>query len=619
MSSKSKKAISLFLLIALVVFAIVGCSPANNTAGDNDTAGNNTAEENNSGNMTENTEEPAAEDSGETVDAGDETEMEAGSTVFIGTNGMTGKHYNPLWLTSNPQFLTFPLILPALTWFDNNVQPIPDLATDIDVSEDATVYTFYLPEDAVWSDGEPLTADDVYFTYKLAVTPDLGQSVWSTNYATVKGVAEFRAGEAEEIEGIQVVDDHTVVFELTAPNAAFLFNTYLGILPEHILGSLSVEELELSDYVDAPTVTSGPYDFIEFVEDQYIQFEKKADYWGKQVQIDEIFVEMFESNATLLAQLEAGEIDIASIAAEEVARFSQLDNLSVLSVDGIGYLVAHVDARSQEDIDKMNLPSDQGGKGGNAISGEPIERVIKPYMQEVSFRQALAYAIDSNAIINVLADGEAKPIYSPIFGPEWAVNPDLNTYDRDLDTAKSMMEEAGVTFSENGTAMYDDEAIVLVFLSSSSEQARRLGELLQQQLGEVGIRVDIKLVTSSAFIGAAIAGEGDLILNGGGRFGADPSVSSQYYTCAAGWAELVMGYCNPAFDELMAAGVETSVIEDRQAIYWEASQILNTELPSLFFMSSNAFFGASNNLSGVDPSVDPGYLTWNIEEWTITE
>jgi len=581
---------------------------ANNNAADNNMANDNAADDN------------AAEDTSDDDDMAEEPPAEeTKSQLFIGTNGMTAKHYNPIWMTSNPQFLTFPLILPALTWFDNSVQPVPDLAENIEVNEDATVWTFTLPENAVWSDGEPLTTADVYFTYKLAVNPNIGQSVWANNFSAVIGVDAFQAGEADEIEGIKIVDDQTITFELTAPTATFLNNTYLGILPEHVLGSMTLEELEMSDYVDSPTVTSGPYDFVEYSEGQYIHMVKKDNYWGKQVQIDEIFVELFEENATILAQLEAGELDLATIPADEVERFDALPNVEVMPVKGIGYLVAHVDARTQEQIDIMNQPTDAGGKGGNVMNGKPIESEIKPYLQDKQFRQAMAYAIDANAVIAVLADGQATPIYSPIFGPEWAVNPDLNTYDRDLDMAKTLMEDAGVTFDDSGTALWEDEPITIVFLASTSEEARQLGEILQQQLGEVGIRVDIKLVTSSAFLVAAIGGEGDLVLNAGGRFGAEPSTSSLYYTCAAGWAELVMGYCNPDFDQLMVDGVATSVIDERQSIYFEASAILNEDLPSLFFMSQDSFVGMNPNLSGVQPSADPGYMTWNIEEWTISE
>ena len=127
------------------------------------------------------------------------------------------------------------------------------------------------------------------------------------------------------------------------------------------------------------------------------------------------------------------------------------------------------------------------------------------------------------------------------------------------------------------------------------------------------------MVTSSAFITAAIAGEGDLIFNAGGRFGADPSVCSAYYTTTAGWARLVMGYSNPQFDKLMQQGKAVGDIHVRAGIYHQASAILNDELPSLFFMSTSSFIGKKSGLMGVQASSDIGYLTWNIADWHWAE
>src|SRR5919109_1621781 len=78
--------------------------------------------------------------------------------LVIGAGAMTAKHFNPIWLNSAPQYLAFPLILPALTWFDDKAQPVMDLATKVDVNADATIFNFTLPKNAVWSDGTPLTA-----------------------------------------------------------------------------------------------------------------------------------------------------------------------------------------------------------------------------------------------------------------------------------------------------------------------------------------------------------------------------------------------------------------------------------------------------------------------------
>lgn len=538
--------------------------------------------------------------------------------VFIGTNGMTGNHLIPIWGTSNPQFMTYPLILPALTWFNDEVNPIPDLAESIDVNEDATSYTFHLPENAEWSDGVPLTAEDVYFTFKLAVDDAFSSSSWPKNLSDIKGMKEYREGNADEISGIVVLDDHTVRMDLSVPNSSFLYNTYLGILPKHVLKDVAPEDLGAHPYADAPTVTSGPYDFVEYIETQHIHMTKKENYWGKEAQIKDVFIVMFEEEATQLSQLAAGELDISSIVPAEIARFERSDQIEVQPVEGIGYLVTHIDARSQEFIDKQNAPTEEGGGGGN-LDGSKINKKVKPYLQEKAFRQALAYAVDIDAMINVVADGYATPIYSPIFGPSWAVNPNLNPYDRDVEKAKSLMKEAGVEFDDSGNALWDGEKIILIYLSNTSERDRKIGEFLQQQFGDIGIRLDLKMVTSSAFITAAIAGEGDLIVNAGGRFGADPSVSSAYYTTSAGWARLVMGYSNPEFDELMEKGKTSGEADVRAEYYHKASAILNDELPSLFFMTLSSFVGKDPRLMGVMPSSDIGYLTWNIADWYFSE
>lgn len=531
--------------------------------------------------------------------------------LFIGTSGMTGKHFTPIWLTSQPQFLTFPLILPALTWFNDQVQPIPQLAEKIDVSADATVYTFTLPLKAAWSDGTPLTAKDVVFTYKLAMHPSIVQSGWTTYLAGIKGMADYVKDPTKDVPGLEAVNDQTVRITLAAPNAAFLFNTFLGILPSHILSKVAPADLEKSPYVDNPTVTSGAYDFVKYEPGQYIQLKKKASYWGKAAQIDEVYVKMFESSATMLAQLEAGEIQVVpQVSPDEVERFRKMAHVTIMPVTGIGYYVLHFDFRTKEQMAVLSKPKDQGGDGYN-VTKEP-----KPYLADKRFRQALAYALDVPGIIKVVANGEAVPIQSSIFGPAWALNPSLNKYTKDLAKSKALLQEAGVTFNAAGTALWQGKPIILTYLSNTSEEARKLGEALQQQLAQVGVRIDIKLVTSAAFLTTAIESEGDLIRNAGGRFGADPSVTSAYYTCSAGWARLVIGYCNKAFDDLMTKGVATSKSDDRQKIYFEASKMLNDELPSLFLFTPNVFYGVNKGVKGLKPAADPGYTTWNLAEWT---
>jgi peptide/nickel transport system substrate-binding protein len=531
--------------------------------------------------------------------------------IVIGTTMLTAKHFNPIWMNSAPQFLAFPLILPALTWFDDKAQPVLDLAAKVEIAPSANAYTFTLPANAAWSDGARLTAKDVAFTYKLALDPTINSALWATNLASVKGALDYQRGAAKEVEGIKVVDDQTIRFELRESNGTFLFNTYLGILPSHILSKADPREIEKQTYLDAPTVTSGPYEFVKYELGKFIQLKKKSNYWGKVVNVDEITIRMFDSPAATLAALESGDAQIATISLEDGARLRKLPYLDVLIARGTNAYVLHVDARTKDQIAALNKPKDQGGRG------YAIARAPKPYLADKRFRQALSFALDRKAIVQSVVNGEGATIVSPLFAPDWVLNSNLNKYDLNLDRARALMRDAGIAFDAQGTALFENRPIALVYLASTSEDARKLGEAVQNQLIKVGIRVDIKLVPYEVFLQAAIDGEGDLIRGVGARLGADPSVSALYYTCKAGWAELVMGYCNAKFDELMNKGNAVNKNEERQKSYWDASALLNDELPSIFLFAPNAFVGVNKGLNGVKPVVDPNFLTWNITEWAV--
>ena len=524
---------------------------------------------------------------------------------------MTGKHLNPIWLTSAPQFLEMPLILPALTWFDDKAQPIMDLATKVDVNADATSFTFTLPKNAVWSDGTSLTAKDVAFTYKLALDPAIASTLWGINLSSINGAVEYQKGTVKDVAGIKVVNDQTIRFDLKEPNATFLFNTNLGILPSQVLGKIDPKEIEKQTYVDAPTVTSGPYDFVKYEPGQYIQLKKKANYWGKSVSVDDVFIRLFDQTPDMLDALDVGDVSVAPISLDRAAWFRNKTNLDVLSTRSINYTVLHVDARTKDQIGILTKPKDQGG------AGLPISKTPKPFLADKRFHQALAMAIDRKAAIQTLAYGEASPIYSAISAPDWAVSPNLNKYDFDLDKARSLLNAAGVTIDFQGTAIYDKRPVTLTYLAPTGDESRKLGEFLQQQLPKLGISVDLKLVASSDFLLSAINGDGDLIRGVGNRLGADPSVSAQFYACKAGWANFVMGYCNPRFDDLQSRGLANYKTDDRKKIYPDASAILNDELPSIFLYAPNVLFGVKKGAIGVKPSADPNYLTWNIQEWLV--
>ncbi len=531
-------------------------------------------------------------------------------TVVIGAPTTTAFRNNPLWATSSADFYVFPLILPGLTWFDDQMTPVLALAEDVTISDDGLTYTFTLPADATWSDGEPITAADVKFTWELKSHPALlalpQPPAGRGDITLVAGVEAYSKGEADEISGIQIIDDRTVAFTLNSPNFLFLGNATLGILPRHILGEVDPAEIADHPYMELPYVTSGPYILTEYERDNFWRLEARADYYGTPANITNVIVRVFADSQAQLAAMEAGEIDVTAIPAAEVERFESLNGINVVSRGGLGYYVLHFN---------QSEPRVTEGCTAEAVAQAYTGRAP---LDDVRVRQAISFAIDRDEIIEVIANGQGTRIFSSIFGPDWLDNSGLEAYDYNPERALELLAEAGWTLNEAGNRLVNadgDPIRQLVYVSQPSQEGFDLGILVQDYLGAIGIPVEIRLTTSSNFLPTIFGEDWDIARNAGGALGRDPSESARFYRTCAGWAN-ALGYSNPEWDALMDQGAATTDLTQRAAIYNKASRILNTELPSVFLMTQNNVWAVSDRIQGFTGSAG-GYITWNLPSWTI--
>ncbi len=538
------------------------------------------------------------------------TQAQDDDTIVLGTPTTTAFRNNPLWATSTPDFYVFPLILPGLTWFDAEMNPVLSLAEDVTISDDGLTYTFTLPENATWSDGEAITADDVKFTWELKSHPELlalpQPPAGRSDITLVEGVEAYSSGEADEITGIQVIDEKTIAFTLTSPNYLFLGNTTLGILPQHVLADANPAEIADHPYMELPDVTSGPYVLADYERDNFWRLEAREDYWGESANIPVVIVQAFADGEAQLAAMEAGEIHLTGISALDAERFAEMDGINVLSRAGLGYYVAHFN------VNEPRITED--------CSAETVAEGYNPRspLDDVRVRQAISFAIDRDEIIDVIANGEGTRIYSSIFGPGWLDNSGLEAYDYDPEQALSLLADAGWTLNEDGNRLVnaDGEDIrQLVYISQPGEEGFELGILLQDYLGAIGIPLEIRLTTSSNFIPSVLAEDWDLARNAGGALGRDPNESARFYRTCAGWAN-ALGFSNPEWDALMDQGAATTDLAERAAIYNEASTILNQELPSLYLMTQNVIWAVSDRIEDVTGS-SGGYITWDLTNWTL--
>ena len=506
----------------------------------------------------------------------------AGGVLQIGRESEVQPLWNPLKGSTGTQIQVFDLTFSRLLKANDQLELVPDLAESFEISEDASQFTFVLREGLAWTDGEPLTIDDVIFTYKLGMTQAAAARQW-VKLQQIEGAQAFYDGTATEVPGLERVDDRTLRITLAQPNIAFLYataftNSLMWILPEHILADADPATLDTHPYIQNPTVGSGPFTFVEYVQDQYIQFEANPNFHLGAPKIGQVFINLAVP-ATQLAQLESGELHLMPrVAPKEADRLKDNETLTMTSAPGIGVF--------QIAINNERFPDKR-------------------------FRQALMYAVDRQALLDVVLLGQGEIVNSTIIGPEWATFDDLNPYPYDPDRARALLDEAG----------WDTERTIELTWSQGFTNIELAAPVFQQQLAEVGVKIELAPLETAAYLKKVVEEpDMDMAWFGGGSYRLDPDVSSPYYLCST-WTPAganTTHFCNEELDELFLAGRGTPDTTRRAEIYHQAAQILNEEVPTFFWWSDNIVWGTSNKLQGVKPGPNQ-YIQWNIHEWTLGE
>ncbi len=476
----------------------------------------------------------------------------------------------------------FDLVFSRLIRFDADYNLVPDLAEEFEISPDASEFTFKLRQGVTWHDGEPFTARDVIFTYRLALLEAVAASQYN-KLSQIQGAAAFRASESDEIPGLQMLDDYTVKIVLEQPNIAFLVgaahnNSLVWILPEHVLGDADPAALDQHPFAQNPTVGTGPFRFVEYVPDQHVATEAYPDYFLGSPKLAQVFVRL-AAPATQLAALESGELDVMqALSAADAERLATSEVVNIVPTPGVGIFQTAI----------MN----------DRITDKRV-------------RQAFMVGVDRQALMDVVLKGQGRLVNQTIIGPEWAQYDDLDEYAYDPERAKALLAEAG----------WDSSQTIELIWEQGSQAVELCAPVFQQQMAEIGVQVTLTPLDESAFEQRVLDDmDFDLAWFGGGAYGLDPDVSSTYYACA-NWTPNggnTTHYCNEELDELFVAGRGTPDIEERREIYHQAAKILNEDVPTIFWWSENMIWGINKRVEGVIPGPNTD-IHWNIQDWSIAE
>jgi peptide/nickel transport system substrate-binding protein len=490
---------------------------------------------------------------------------------------------HPVNLGTGNQELMADIVFSTLVDVDSDeVTILPDLATEWTASPDATVYTFKLNPAAVWSDGTPVTADDVEWTIAWAAQ---NPTAWKAGIPTemwfnVKGGAEA-AGTTTIPEGIKKVDANTVEITLASPDSTFLrriAGAVYYIQPKHILDGLTAAEAETCEFclgTAGVTIGSGPYDFETSISAAGANFKAKENYWkGKDGPVDQIVYKIQESNVSV-AQLAAGELDLTiRVPPAEGPGLADVPGLKQLNVPGVG-------------IFNINFHNQNTDK---------------------ALRQAAAYAINRPQIIETVLGGLATLNYT--IPPGFKVYDDINKYEFDQDKAKQLLEESS----------WDISKTFRLALLAEDPNFTITAPALQQSLEAIGMKVELTALPTAPYNDLIQKTDDfEAFLSFGGSEGVGWYQSSIYYDCAGlGKLQLKMSGDQCIYtDQFEAAAAVTGDAQDE--ILHQLALDLNENLPEIYLWQPNYLHVYTDKLGGgftIYPNERESFQ--KILDWTYT-
>jgi peptide/nickel transport system substrate-binding protein len=488
----------------------------------------------------------------------------------------------------------------------------PALAKSWKVSPNGLEYTLVLRQGIKFSDGQPLDADDVLFTFRVYLDESLHGP--QRDFLMVGGKPII----------VRKLDAQTVVFQLSKTYGVGerLFDG-MAILPRHLLEK-PYQEGKLAQMGTLATAANqwaglGPFRLKEYVAGQRLVLERNPYYWktdakGNRLPYLDELVYLFVQNADAqVLKFQAGETDVISQTGAE--------NFAALSRQQHGYTMTDAGPGLEYYFLFFNL-NDPGEK-------TPAEmRRKQKWFREVNFRQAVSAALDREAIVRLVYQGHGEPLWGLVapgnrrWGDEKLPHPA-----RSLDRARALLKEGGFSWS-NGpggeSTLLDPEGKPVEFslvTSSSNANYSKIAALIQDDLKQLGMRVQVvPLEFRSLLDRVTQSKEYEACVMGLASYDADPNTDMNVWLSSGGAHFWNPSQAHPAtpweaeIDHLMEEQMWAGTFEQRKKLYDRAQEILAEEQPIIFLASPHILVGAKNVVGNFHPAVLEPYVLWNVEQ-----
>ncbi len=537
-----------------------------------------------------------------------------GGTLVASTIGEGPKTFNPFNSKDNISSLLSEVMYDGLLGTHPITgQPIPKLAKSFSV--DGNDYLIKLRRGVKWSDGRPITADDVVFTWQNIIFDGYGNTS-TRDSIVVDG----------KLPTVAKIDDYTVKFTTPEPFAPFIRMLSTPIAPKHIFEPAVKKGKEYFDtFLSTNTppsefVTSGAFRLKEYVPAQRVVFERNPDYYvintadQKLPYLDKLVYLIVGDVNNEVLKFEGGELDVIGLQGANVARFKEKEKHSDFKVYNLGPNTGTM-------FLSMNLNTRKNDNGKFYVS-EKKQR----WFQDKNFRQAVDYAIDRKNMVFNIANGLGAPLYTAESLNSIFLNDDLKPYPRDLDKANELLAKSGFYRNKKGKLFdkYNNPVEFDLYTNAGNTEREAIGVMVKQDLEDLGMKVNFKPVEFNTLVNKLVnTYDWDMVImgltgsplepNGGKNVWMSDGTLHMFNQRPAGYNKDDRFEWEKKLDELFIKGALATDFKTRKKYYDEYQAIAYEEKPFIYIYSPLIISAIRTKFKNLYPSMLGG-LTHNIEE-----
>ena len=490
--------------------------------------------------------------------------------------------FNSMLSSDTQSNLCIGLMFDGLTSQNKAGDIVPALAESWKTSADGLTYTFKLRSGLKWTDGQPITSDDVKFTYQLAYDPQ---------YADF---ASPRRGELSKyIARVDTPDPQTAAITTTQVYAPFLgAHGQYGILPKHVLGAMTGKQLNAADFNSGPTVSSGAYKFVKYDKGSQVTMARNDNYWAGPAYLDQWIYKVVADSVAVTNQLKTGELDIGFV---DAGQFDSLKTVSTVAMT------------------EFTRPS-------FTFYAYQLDPSKSQLFQDKAVRQALLYALDRQSMATAIWFGHATVANSVEPPTSWTYkDKPAVVYNFDKAKAESMLDAAGWMKGSDGIRAKNGVKLKFTMITNAGQKQREASlTYMQQAWHDIGVDATPSLIQFPQLVTQIVSIRTFDVFLVGFNWSVDPDEAQLFHS-----RNTVPGGFNGAFfkndqvDSILDQALGTVDRARRKNLYGQFQDLMSDLVPTPLLVFDHGIFGVNTRVQGTDFGAFTQYQfrPWHHQVW----